>query len=78
MALSNTSNFYYKFPISLSLALMTFIGNEMGAGNINRAKRYAWVGVVFFVCFTIVFLSCLTIFKEEWANFYSAGNPEIT
>jgi len=57
---------------------MTFIGNEMGAGNINRAKRYAWVGVIFFVCFTVVFLSCLTIFKEEWANFYSAGNPEIT
>lgn len=50
----------------------------MGAGNINRAKRYAWVGVIFFVCFTVVFLSCLTIFKEEWANFYSAGNPEIT
>jgi MATE family multidrug resistance protein len=63
LALSNTSNVYYKFPISLSLALMTFIGNEMGSKNIKRAKLYAWVGVLFFVCFTTVFLTLLSVFK---------------
>lgn len=52
---------------------MTFIGNEMGAKNIKRAKRYAWVGVLLFVIFITIFLTCLTVFKETWANFYSAG-----
>lgn len=50
----------------------------MGAKNIKRAKRYAWVGLIFFVCFTAVFLTLLTVFKNEWANFYTAGNQEIT
>ncbi|CAK94292.1 unnamed protein product (macronuclear) [Paramecium tetraurelia] len=78
LALSNTSNFYYKFPISLSLALMTFVGNEMGAKNIKRAKRYSWVGVLLFIGFTTIFLSALSFFKETWAEFYSAGRQEIT
>ncbi|CAD8183873.1 unnamed protein product [Paramecium octaurelia] len=78
LALSNTSNFYYKFPISLSLALMTYVGNEMGAKNIKKAKRYSWVGVLLFIGFTILFLSALTIFKQSWAEFYSAGRQEIT
>lgn len=52
---------------------MTFVGNEMGAKNIKRAKRYSWAGVLFFIGFTAIFLTCLTVFKESWANFYSAG-----
>lgn len=45
----------------------------MGAKNIKRAKRYSWAGVLFFIGFTAIFLTCLTVFKESWANFYSAG-----
>ena len=52
---------------------MTFIGNEMGAKNIKRAKRYSWVGVLLFIGFTTLFLSALTFLKETWAEFYSAG-----
>ncbi|CAD8104675.1 unnamed protein product [Paramecium sonneborni] len=77
MALSNTSTFYYRFPMSLSLALMTFVGNEMGARNLQRAKRYSLVGVVLFVGFTTIFMVGLTFIKEIWCNFYSAGRQEI-
>lgn len=52
---------------------MTFVGNEMGAKNIKRAKRYSWVGVLLFIGFTIIFLSALTFLKETWAEFYSGG-----
>lgn len=77
MALSNTSTFYYRFPMSLSLALMTFVGNEMGARNLKRAKRYSFVGVILFVGFTTIFMIGLTFIKEMWVNFYSAGRQEI-
>lgn len=50
---------------------MTYIGTEMGRKNIKRAKLYAWVGVLFFGIFTAIFLLLLTVFKEEWARFYS-------
>lgn len=42
---------------------MTFVGNEMGAKNIKRAKRYSWAGVLMFICFTTLFLTALSIFK---------------
>lgn len=55
---------------------MTYIGNEMGSKNIKRAKLYAWVGVLFFVCFTAIFLTLLSVFRHQWASFY-AGNDQI-
>lgn len=30
LAFSNTSSFYFRMPISLSLGLMTYVGGEMG------------------------------------------------
>ena len=56
---------------------MTYIGNEMGQKNIKRAKHYAWVGVLFFVCFTTVFLTLLSVFRVQWAVFYAAANVEV-
>ncbi|CAD8090331.1 unnamed protein product [Paramecium primaurelia] len=77
MALSNTSTFYYRFPMSLSLALMTFVGNEMGSQNLKRAKSYSLVGVILFVGFTSIFMVTLSFIKDQWVNFYSAGRQEI-
>ena len=76
LGLSNTSNFYYKFPISLSLALMTYVGNEMGANNIPRAKKYSWAGIIIYFIFTTIFLTCLAVFRYQWAEFY-AEDQEI-
>lgn len=35
-------------PISLSIAMMSFVGNEMGKANIRLAKIYITMGVSIF------------------------------
>lgn len=59
LALSNTSAIYFKFPMSLSIALMTYIGNEMGKGDIKGAKKYAYSGIGIYIVFTIIFSSLI-------------------
>lgn len=36
-------------PISLSIALMSFVGSEMGKGNIKIAKIYVAIGMAIFL-----------------------------
>lgn len=46
-------NDWIGIPISLSIAMMSFVGSEMGKGNIKRAKFYVTAGLVIFAvsCF---------------------------
>lgn len=42
MAFANTSSIYFKFPISLSITLMSYVGNSLSIINyiILRLKKY--------------------------------------
>lgn len=51
-------------PISISIALMTFIGEEMAQGRIQEAKKYAIVGVSILIVFFAILLPLLIIGKE--------------
>ena len=64
-------------PISLSLALMTFIGQEMGAINVKAAKRYAVAGMGLFVVFATAVIATIWFVRDWWAEFY-AGNEKTT
>lgn len=41
-------NNFLGIPISLSIAMMSFVGSEMGKGNTKRAKFYVAAGLAIF------------------------------
>ncbi|CAD8093391.1 unnamed protein product [Paramecium primaurelia] len=72
LAFANTSSIYFKFPISLSVTLMSYVGNSLSQNKIELAKQYIISGMCLqgFVLITLVI--GLTIFKEEWSHLYSS------
>ncbi|KAM3127933.1 hypothetical protein pb186bvf_019965 [Paramecium bursaria] len=70
--LQNTQGFLFKFAIGLSLALMAYVGTEMGSGNIYMAKRYTWGGIILYIFFAISFALFFYVFGfERWKNLYT-------
>lgn len=63
IAFSNTSAVYFRIPISLSLALLTFVGGEMGMLRVKNAQRYATVGFGLFFAFALVIIIALYVFR---------------
>ena len=72
VALSNTAALYYMLPLGISLTIMTFISNFMGAKLPNRARNELWIGTITSVVIIFIFLSILLIFKKQWANIFSS------
>lgn len=51
-----SNNLFFKLgiPISLSIALMSFVGTEMGRGCVKTAKDYVKMGVFVFICACLI------------------------
>lgn len=64
-AATKVDNFILLISQSLSLALMTFVGQNIGAGNIKRAKRGTAVSIGLSVCLMLIFGVVTTIFRES-------------
>lgn len=68
-------------PISLSIALMSYVGTEMGRRNVTKAKVYITIGLILCVI-TSLLCSILTYFlQDQLADFYTvddanAGNAK--
>jgi MATE family multidrug resistance protein len=71
IAFSNTSAFYFRLPISLSIGLMTYVGSEMGKRRYKVAQKYSIAGVIIFVCSAAVLMALLYLLRDPWASFYS-------
>lgn len=76
MGVQNTCGIIFRLAISLSLALMSYVGSEMGSQNPELAKQYVIHGIVIFVLSDAIILAFLYTFKDAWADFYSA-NKEV-
>lgn len=59
-------------PISLSIAMMSFVGTEMGRANIKLAKIYIFLGVIIFIIACAISSLFIWYKKESLANFYAS------
>ena len=72
----NTSNFYFRMPMSLSLGLMTYVGGEMGMNRVSYAKKYTIAGIFAFSIFCLVLCILFYFLRDAWASFY-ASDPTV-
>ncbi|CAK87601.1 unnamed protein product (macronuclear) [Paramecium tetraurelia] len=76
LAFANTSSIYFKFPISLSVTLMSYVGNSLSQHNIALAKQYIISGMGVQGVVLISLVIGLTIFQDQWSRIYSS-DPQI-
>jgi MATE family multidrug resistance protein len=53
---------------------MSFVGTEMGCGNIKKAKVYVMIGSLLFAIMTVTCSLFLSFFRENLASFFSNEN----
>ncbi|CAD8081214.1 unnamed protein product [Paramecium primaurelia] len=71
LALSNTSSLYFRLPLCLSIALMTYVGNQISQGNILNAKNYIKYGLILYFNILVVIMMIFYFYHFEWAHFYT-------
>ncbi|CAK69739.1 unnamed protein product (macronuclear) [Paramecium tetraurelia] len=72
LAFANTSSIYFKFPISLSVTLMSFVGNSLSQRKIALAKQYIISGMCLQGVVLVSLVIGITFFKDEWSRLYSS------
>lgn len=71
LALSNTSSLYFRLPLCLSIALMTYVGNQISQGNILNAKNYIKYGLILYFNILVFIMMIFYFYHFEWAHFYT-------
>ncbi|KAK0600939.1 hypothetical protein LWI29_019806 [Acer saccharum] len=72
----NTETIAYMITYGLSAAASTRVSNELGAGNLYRAKSAMAVTLKLSVLLALLVVSALSFGHNIWAGFFS-DNPEI-
>jgi putative MATE family efflux protein len=69
---------YIQIPLLFALgsAALTMVGVNIGAGQIKRAERIAWVAALFAGGATELLGLIVTVFPQAWLTLFSA-NPEV-
>jgi len=69
---------YIQIPILFALgsAALTMVGVNIGAGQIRRAERIAWVAAFFAAAVTELLGLAVTIFPHAWLTLFSA-DPQV-
>ncbi|CAD8208725.1 unnamed protein product [Paramecium pentaurelia] len=76
MGVQNICGIYFKIPISLSIAMMSFVGNEMGKANIRLAKIYITMGVSIFTITCLISSLLVWNLQEQLATFYTSNQEQ--
>ena len=72
----NIVSFLYMIPLSISMALTVLVGFEFGAGRLNDARAYSWLGIALSVVIALVAGVLLVLLRYDVAGFYS-NEPEV-
>lgn len=56
---------------------MSYVGNEMGSGNVKKAQHYVVAGLLILLVSDVIIIGLLFLFKEPWADFYSGENENV-
>ena len=61
---------------SIGLAATTFVGQNLGAGNISRAKKGTYYSFIMAIIVTLTIMAPIMLFSKEIASFFNS-DPEI-
>jgi len=73
----NFSALVFMVPLSLGLALLTRVGQSLGAGDAVRARFQAWVGVALGVGFGLTSAVLMALFSTPIARAYTSDSAVV-
>lgn len=63
--------------MSISMASTTFVGQNLGKGNTERAKKGANTALLLTVCFTVILMIPVMIFAPDLVRFFNKESEEV-
>jgi len=73
----NFTSLVFMVPLSLGLALLTRVGQSLGAGDPVQARFQAWVGVALGLGFAVLSAVLIAIFAQQIAWAYTSDAAVI-
>jgi MATE family multidrug resistance protein len=73
----NFTALLFMVPLSIGLALLTRVGQSLGAGDPVHARYQAWVGVALGLGFAVVSAVAMALAREEIARAYTSDPAVI-
>ncbi|MEY4099989.1 MAG: hypothetical protein RL300_1160 [Pseudomonadota bacterium] len=74
----NFISLVFMVPLSLGLALLTRVGQSLGAGDPRLARYQAWVGVALALGLAVVSATLMALFSQQIARAYTNDTAVIT
>lgn len=73
---NNFDGILYQISVATSLAIMPYVSQNIGAGNLKRAVRSVWNGILVTVCLGGFFGALSAIFSRQLSGIM-ASDPEV-
>ncbi|MDI1244277.1 MAG: MATE family efflux transporter, partial [Rhodoferax sp.] len=73
----NFTSLVFMVPLSLGLALLTRVGQSLGAGEPVLARYQAWVGVALGLGFAVLSATLMALFSRQIASAYTSDTAVI-
>lgn len=73
----NFTSLVFMVPLSLGLALLTRVGQSLGAGEPVLARYQAWVGVALGLSFAVVSATLMALWRQPIARAYTSDAAVI-
>jgi MATE family multidrug resistance protein len=73
----NFTALLFMVPLSIGLALLTRVGQSLGAGDPVRARYQAWLGVALGLGFAVVSAVAMALAREQIAHAYTSDPTVI-
>lgn len=67
----NFTSLLYMVPLSIAMGATILVGHEIGAKRYADAQAYSWLSVVTAICFSLISISILLLFREQIASVYT-------
>ncbi|MEK3953499.1 multidrug resistance protein, MATE family [Psychrobacillus psychrotolerans] len=67
----NFTSLLYMVPLSIAMGATILVGHEIGANRFADARTYSWLSVATAICFSLVSISILLLFREQIASVYT-------
>ncbi len=67
----NFTSLVFMVPLSLSISLLTRVGQALGAGDPVEARFRAWTGVGASLAFAVLSAACIALLNRQIANAYT-------
>lgn len=67
----NFTSLLYMVPLSIAMGATILVGHEIGAKRFSDARAYSWLSVITAICFSLLSISILLLFREQIASVYT-------